>query len=503
MQVNVRGGAAERVVADALVLGVFEGTTRLSGAAQAVDKATGGSIQKAIKSGDFTGKTGQLVGLYPTSARIARLLVVGLGEAKEFTPDRARQAAGRAITLARTMGLKSVASVVHGAGKGGLDPAEAAQAVVEGSILGNYVFGDYLTQDKDRKRQVKTLTLIEADRSKVVAVTKGARKGQTLAESVCLTRDLASTPSQDMTPADLAAAAREIAGSSSQLKATIHGPDDLKRMKMGALLGVGRGSAQPPRFIVLDYKPKGRVRKTVVIAGKGITFDTGGISLKPADGMEKMKYDMSGGAAVLGAMHALGKLRPSGVRVVGLVAAAENMPGGRAVKPGDVLTASNGMTIEVNNTDAEGRLVLADALSYAHRLKPDAVLDLATLTGAVVIALGSQCGGIMGNDEALLEFVRESGERTGERLWPLPTWPEYKELLRSDVADMKNSAGREAGTIAGAMFLGQFANGYKWCHLDIAGVAWNDRDKPYAPKGSAGFGVRLLVDFVERMAARK
>jgi len=504
MQVSVRAGAAERVVADAIVLGLFEGTKRLAGNAQAIDKSTGGAIARAIKSGDFTGKNGQLIGLYPSSGKIQRVFVVGLGDPRDLSAERVRQAAGRGITQGRLMGLKHVATLLHGTGtgKGQLDVAASAQAIVEGSILGNYVFGTYLTQDKDRKRQVRQLTVV-CESAQLAAATKGAKKGEIVAESVCLTRDLASTPSQDMTPADLGTAAKAIAATSPLLKATIHGPDDLKRMKMGALLGVGRGSAQPPRFIVVDYRPKGPIRKTIAIAGKGITFDTGGISLKPADGMEKMKYDMSGGAAVLGAMHALGKLKPAGIRVVGLVAAAENMPGGRAVKPGDVVTAANGMTIEINNTDAEGRLVLADALSYAHRLKPDAVLDLATLTGAVVIALGSQCGGIMGNDPDLTTFVIESGERTGERLWALPTWPEYKELLRSDVADMRNSAGREAGTIAGAMFLGQFANGYKWCHLDIAGVAWNDRDKPYSPKGSAGFGVRLLVDFVERMAAAK
>jgi leucyl aminopeptidase len=500
MQILVRRGAAERTDADALVLGIFEGTSRLSGAAQAVDQAAGGAIKDLLKSGDFAGKSGQCVVLYPTKGKTTRLIVVGLGTPKDVTLDRVRQAAGRAITQARGMGLGSVATVVHGAGKGGLDPAAAAQAVVEGSILGNYVFGAYLTQDKDRKRQVKKLTVVEADAAALAAVTKGAKRGAIVAESACLTRDLASHPSQDMTPADMGKAAKEIAAGSPNLRASVFGPEELKRMKMGALLGVGRGSAQPPRFIVIDYKPAGRIKKTIVFAGKGITFDTGGISLKPADGMEKMKYDMSGGAAVMGALHALGQLKPKGVRVIGLVSAAENMPGGRAVKPGDVLTASNGMTIEVNNTDAEGRLVLADALAYAHRFKPDAVLDLATLTGAVVIALGSQCGGLMGNDEGLLAKVKESGERTGERMWILPTWPEYKELLRSDVADMKNSAGREAGTIAGAMFLAQFAEGYKWCHLDIAGVAWNDRDKPYAPKGSAGFGVRLLVDFAERMA---
>jgi len=500
MQIFVRGGAAERVEADALVIGVFDGTARLAGAAQAVDKAAGGAVKELLKSGDFTGKNGQIVVLYPTAGKLKRVIVVGLGPEKDLTLERVRQVSGRAISQARVMGLAHVATVVHGAGKGGLDPAGAAQAVVEGSVLGNYVFSNYLTVDKDRKRTVHKLTVVELDRARLAAVTKGAKRGGTVAAAVCVTRDLASHPSQDMTPADMGKAAKDIAATSPNLKATVFGPDELKRMKMGALLGVGRGSAQPPRFIVVDYKPNGRIKKTIVFAGKGITFDTGGISLKPAEGMEKMKYDMSGGAAVLGALHALGQLKPKGVRVVGLVAAAENMPGGRALKPGDVLTASNGMTIEVNNTDAEGRLVLADALSYAHRLKPDAVLDLATLTGAVVIALGSQCGGLMGNDEGLLQQVRESGERTGERMWILPTWPEYKELLRSDVADMKNSAGREAGTIAGAMFLSQFAQGYKWCHLDIAGVAWNDRDKPYGPKGSAGFGVRLLVDFAEKMA---
>ena len=500
MQIAVRGGAAERVVADALVLGILEGTTRLSGAAQAADKAAGGAIKEVLKSGDFTGKAGQVVVVYPTRGKLDRLVLVGLGAEKGLDLERVRQAAGHAVTRARAMGVKTLATVVHGAGKGGLDPAEAAQAVVEGSILGNYVFGQYWTQDKERKRQVQSLVVVEADATRVAAVTKGAKKGQALAESACVARDLSSHPGQDMTPADLAAAARTIAGSSPLLKATIFGPAELARMKMGALLGVGRGSAQPPRLIMVEYKPKGRVKKTICIVGKGITFDTGGISLKPADSMEKMKYDMSGGATVLGTMQALAKTKPDGVRVIGLVAAAENMPGGRALKPGDVVRASNGMTIEVNNTDAEGRLVLSDALSYAHRFKPDAVIDLATLTGAVVIALGSQCGAILGNDQGLVDDVLESGRRTGERLWQLPTWPEYNDLLRSDIADMKNSAGREAGTIAGAMFLAQFANGYKWVHLDIAGVAWNDRDKAYAPRGAVGFGVRLLSDYIERAA---
>ncbi len=501
MQISVRGGSAEGVHADALVIGLLEGTRRATGAAGAVDEASDRAISEFLRTGDFTGKSGQVAVLYPKAGRPARLILVGLGVAKEISVERVRQAAGIAITRARGMGLKSVATFVHELGHRGLKPGDLAQAVVEGSILGNYVFAAYLTQDHERKRQVESLVLVGAEARSKAAISKGATRGRIVAESVCLTRDLASQPGQDMTPADLAAAARTVAGRSPAVRATVFGLEDLKRMKMGALLGVGRGSAQPPRLIMLDYKPKGRVRKTVCLVGKGITFDSGGISLKPAEGMEKMKYDMSGGAAVIGAMDALGKLRPQGIRVIGLVCAAENMPGGRALKPGDVVRASNGMTIEVNNTDAEGRLVLSDGLVYAHRFKPDAVLDIATLTGAVVIALGGHCSGIMGNDQKLVDLVVESGERTGERLWQLPAWSEYNDLLKSDVADMKNSAGREAGTIAGAMFLSKFANGYKWCHIDIAGTAWNDRDKPYAPRGSAGVGVRLLVDFVERMAA--
>ncbi|MGH7725510.1 MAG: leucyl aminopeptidase [Candidatus Eiseniibacteriota bacterium] len=503
MQITIRGASAEGVRADALAVGLFEGAKRPATAAGVLDEAASQAIAEVLKTGDFTGKNGQVAVLYPTGGHPSRLLLIGLGPDRELSAERVRQAAGHAITRARSMGFTTLATLVHGLGHRKLKPAEAAAALVEGSILGNYVFSAYLTQDKERKRQVESLVIVGVDAKSKPAVTKGAGRGRIVAEGVCLTRDLASRPGQDMTPADLATSAREVAGRSPAVRATIFGPDELKRMKMGALLGVGRGSANPPRLIMLDYKPKGAVRKTVCLIGKGITFDTGGISLKPAEGMEKMKYDMSGGAAVIGALDVLGRLKPAGIRVIGLVCAAENMPGGRAVKPGDVLRASNGMTIEVNNTDAEGRLVLSDGLSYAHRFKPDAVLDIATLTGAVVIALGGHCSGIMGNDQKLVDFVMESGERTGERLWQLPTWPEYNDLLKSDVADMKNSAGREAGTIAGGMFLQKFANGYKWCHLDIAGTAWNDRDKPYAPRGSAGVGVRLFVDFVERMAVTK
>ena len=501
MDITVRGGAADGARVEALVVGVYEGDKRPTGEAARVDRASGGAISKVIQRGDLSGKPGQTAVLYPTRGKAERILVVGLGKANDLTADRVRQAAGRAVRQARGLGVKNLVSTLHGLGQNGLGIAPIAQAIAEGSVLGNYSFDRYHTQDKERRKQVRALTLLATSRDDVSEARDAVRRGRIVAEAACLARDLASHPGQDMTPTDLARAARNVAAGSDRVRATVLGPAEIKRERMGALLGVARGSVEPPRFIVLDYKPKGAVRKTVCLVGKGITFDSGGVSLKPAENMEKMKYDMSGGAAVLGALQAVGALEPEGIRVIGLVSAAENMPGGRALKPGDILTASNGMTIEVNNTDAEGRLVLSDALTYARRFEPDAVVDLATLTGAVVIALGSQASGIMGNDQELIDSLIESGERTGERLWQLPLWPEYSDLIKSEVADMKNSAGREAGTIAGAVFLSKFASGYKWAHLDIAGTAWNDRDKPYAPKGSVGVGVRLLVDFVERMAA--
>jgi leucyl aminopeptidase len=498
MNVTIRREAVERLATEALVLGIFEGTRRLTGAARAVDRAAGGALAVCLDRGDFTGKKEQVAVVYPRGrARAKRVLLVGLGPEKELTPERLRQAGGRAVAKARELGVKELASVVHGAGKGGLDPAEAAHALVEGLLLGNYVYDRYRTRNKDRNRPVRAFVIVEADEDKLAAVKRGVQRGRAHAEGVAFARDLCNAPSLDMTPRHVAEQALTLHAEDAGVTVAVLDENEIRKLKMGSFLGVAKGSKQPPRFLVLEYKPADKPRATLCLVGKGVTFDTGGISLKPADGMEKMKYDMSGGAAVLGAFHALRRLRPPAVRVVGLVPLTENMPGGDAIKPGDVLTASNGMTIEVVNTDAEGRLILADALVYARRYKPDAVVDLATLTGAVVIALGSHAIGALGNDARLLARVRESGERSGERTWELPMWSEYNELLKSDVADIKNAGIREAGTIQGAKFLEPFIEGFPWVHLDIAGTAWNDKDKPAAPKGSVGVGVRLLLDLVE------
>jgi leucyl aminopeptidase len=498
MQLQFRNDPIERIQAGAIVLGILEGTKRPSGAARAVDRAAGGVISACLSNGDFSGKREQAIVLYPKGrARAKRIVLVGLGSEKDLTVERVRQAAGRAMMKARELGVGDVATVVHGGGAGGIDVAACAQAVVEGSMLANYSYDRYRTRDKSKSKLVKTLVIAEADVKKMAEVKRGAARGKAGAEAVTFVRDLCNTPSLDMTPRQVAESALTLADKEAKITVKSLDENECKKLKMGSFLGVAKGSDEPPRLLVLEYVPEGKPTGTVCLVGKGITFDTGGISLKPAEGMEKMKYDMSGAAAVLGVFHALKRVRPS-VRVIGLAPMTENMPGGHAIKPGDVLIAMNGITIEVNNTDAEGRLVLADGIAYAKRFyKPDAIIDIATLTGAVVIALGGQASGVMGNDSALMNRVKAASDRSGERVWELPTWPEYNELIRSDIADQKNSGGREAGTIVGAMFLAPFAENTPWVHMDIAGTAWNDKDKPYAPKGSSGVAVRLLLDLLE------
>ncbi len=497
MQITVQSGALEKSAADAVVVALFQDVRRPTGAAAAVDAVSGHALRDFLATGDFTGKKHQVAVLYPKSkTRFRRILLVGLGPEGELTLDGVRQAVGRAVGAARSLEVDALATAVVGAGRGGLEAREAAQAVAEGLILANYGYERYRTRADDKRHALRKALVVESDRAKLAAVRRGVERGRAGAEAACFTRDLCNSPSLDLTPRAFAQRARQLANARAGVRVQVFDEARIRALKMGCLLGVAKGSDEPPRFLVFDYRPKGRPKATLCLVGKGITFDTGGISLKPAEGMDRMKYDMSGAAAVAGVFHALSHTRPA-VRVIGLTPMTENMPGGHAIKPGDVLTAMNGVTVEVNNTDAEGRLVLADGLSYAQRFQPDVIIDLATLTGACVIALGAHASGLMGNDERLIERIRAAGDRTGERAWPLPTWPAYKDLLKSEVADIKNSAGREAGTIAGAMFLENFVNGKPWAHLDIAGTAWAEKERPYVPKGSVGYGVRLLLDLIE------
>jgi leucyl aminopeptidase len=372
-----------------------------------------------------------------------------------------------------------------------------AQALTEGALLGLYRYDKLREVPKhEQRKRIDAITLLIERGSERAAVKHAIEKGEVIAEAVSLTRDLITGPSNIVTPTYLANQARAIARQ-HRLACRVIPFSQLKRLGFGGIVGVAQGSAHPAQFIVLDYRPA-RAKATFALCGKGITFDTGGISIKPSAKMEQMKYDMSGAAAVLGIMQASARLRLP-YRVVGIIAATENMPSGTAQKPGDVVTTLSGKTIEVINTDAEGRLVLSDCLHYAKRYKPDCVVDLATLTGACIVALGAEAIGLMTKNERLAARINQAGKVTHERVWRLPLWDEYAEQLKSDIADIKNVTDTgQAGTVTAAKFLETFAEGLPWAHLDIAGTAWVDQDKPYIPKGAVGIGVRLLLELMER-----
>ena len=497
MNVELKRGDIRARRAGILVLGMLERGGELSGAARAVDRASRGAVTALLRQRDFTGRFLDSALLYPKGLGSARLLLVGLGSRAELTTSRVRQAAAHGARRGRELGAGTLATVALGAGAGGLELSAAARATAEGLVLGHYRFIPYKSNGGDRP--LTSAVILEQDQERAREMAEAVRAGVAAAEGTCFARDLANTPGQDLTPEMLAERARDLARATGA-RVEVLGVPQLERLGMGALLAVGRGSIHPPRLIVLERGPapkRGQQVPTVVVVGKGVTFDTGGISLKPRENMHKMKYDMSGAAAVLGLFRAMPDF--PGLRVVGLVAAAENMPGGRAFKPGDIVRAMDGTTIEVTNTDAEGRLVLADALVYARRYQPEAVVDLATLTGAISIALGHRAAGLFGNDEDLVAELGAAASISGERLWPLPTWDEYLTEMRSPVADLVNSSGgREGGAILGAVFLKHFARSFRWAHLDIASTAWTEADRPHEPRGATGFGVRLLLEWLSR-----
>jgi leucyl aminopeptidase len=475
----------------ALVLGCFENgfdDPSIAG----FDRELGGCLAALSAEGEFTGKLNRTAMVH-TLGRVApdRLLLVGLGKKADLTRDRMRQAAGSAIKALREAGVQRFSSLLHRAAGGG----EWLSAEVEGLLLGGYRFDRYKTGN-DLPGDIEGVTLLCADEALVRAAEGSVREAEALCESVLLARELVDQPGNVATPSFLAERAVEAAGKYG-FDCRIMEREEMERCGMEALLAVAKGSCQPPRFIVLEYHGgREKVRPTVLV-GKGITFDSGGISLKPREGMEKMKNDMAGGAAVLGTITAAARLGLP-VNLVGLVPCAENLPGGRAYKPGDLVRAMSGKTVEIVNTDAEGRLILCDALHYAQRYRPVALIDIATLTGACVVALGSFASGLMGNDEQLVRALKKAGETSGERLWELPLWDDYGELMKSDIADLKNAGGAMAGTISAGWFLKQFAGKAKWAHLDIAGTAWEEKGRPYLPKGATGVGVRLLVEYLQK-----
>jgi leucyl aminopeptidase len=459
-------------------------------------------VARILREGLFRGERGEALPLvYRRSGGYSTLVLLGLGEEKKLTAEVVRRAFG---ALARRLRRRRRAEVVLDLAApvsqkvlGKLGWEAGSRAAVEGWLLGSYVYDALKTSTRDRLASGRLAFQpggISRDQS--AAARRGARRGEQVAAGVNLARDLANMPGNKLYPQTLAARARTV-GRRSGVKCRVLGKRDLEREKMEAFLGVARGSARPPRLIVMEYRPPGATR-TLALVGKAVTFDSGGISVKPAKGMEDMKFDMAGGAAVLGAMQVIATARMC-LNVVGIIPAAENLMSGSATRPGDVLRSASGKTIEVISTDAEGRLLLADGLHYARRFKPDAVVDLATLTGACVVALGSAMTGLITNDRALGRKVLRAGELAGEPVWELPLAEEFFDSVKSQVADLKNACGREAGASTAGAFLAHFVEGVPWAHLDIAGTGWTRRKSGYSSAGATGVGVRLLTELAAGM----
>ena len=454
-----------------------------------VDKQTGGAIGRVQAAGDFAGKKDETALLYPPGPAF-RVLLVGLGKPEEVDRAVVRRAAAVAAKRARSLGVPRAAFHLSAEARGKIDPAAAGQMIAEGLAQGAWQYNDMKKPAEEKKPPLERFDVLAHDGP--AELIQGHRRGEAIGAGQTFARGLQVLPGNVATPTYIANDARELAQRHG-FEVTILDKAAIARERMGALLCVAQGSAEEPRFIAMQYK--GADQPPLVLIGKGVTFDTGGISIKPAQNMEDMKYDMSGAAAVLGTFEMLGRLKPR-VHVVGLIPSTENMPSGTAIKPGDVVTSHFGKTIEVINTDAEGRLILVDALSYARRYNPAAVVDIATLTGAIVVALGHTASGLMGSDDDLVGEIRDAGERADERVWPLPLWDEYRDLMKSDIADLKNSGGRPAGSISAGWFLREFVDGFPWAHLDIAGTAYTDRDEVTRVKGPTGVGVRLFSEFV-------
>lgn len=496
MKINIEQGSIQASAADTIIVNLFDDVTIPGGATGAIDAALAGAVSELIANGDISGKAGEVGVIYPRGAISAkRVLVVGLGKRDGFDVEGVRKAAAIAIKRARDLNAKYVATIVHGAGVAGLPTAAAAQATAEASLLALYQF-DADKQQKEAPKTIETLTIVEFDAAKLAEIETGVKVATAVAGGATLARDLVNMPPNVATPTKLAETARSIANDHN-LKLTVGGRSWASRRKMGAFLAVAKGAGEKPKFIVLEHNGKREDLETIVLVGKGVTFDTGGISIKPSANMGLMKSDMGGAAAVLGAMKTVALLDLP-LRVIGITPATENMPDAEAYRPADVIKASNGKTIEIISTDAEGRMILADALVYAEQYQPTAVIDLATLTGSCVIALGGGiAGGLFSTDDGLRDRLVSAGQTTQERLWPLPLWDDYKQALKSDVADMKNGGGRYGGVGTSAIFLKEFTN-YTWAHLDIAGMAYGEKPSAYTPSGATGFGVRLLVEFLRQ-----
>jgi len=498
MEIKAIVGDITKIKTDAIIVNFFEGMESLDGDIATVDKALDGAISGLIGQGEIKGKLNEItvvhsLGKLPT----ARVVVTGLGKQAELSTNKIRGAVAETCRWLRRKDIANVATIAQGAGINNISFEDSAQTIAEGALLGLYAFRKHITKEDDKIGEIKQLLIVGSDEAKL-PLEKGSEKGRILAEATNLARDMANEPANYMTPSHMAETAMKLAKSHG-LEVSVLEREQMSELGMGALSGVAQGSRQPPKFIVLQYKGKDAPEIDVALVGKGITFDSGGISIKPSEKLEEMKGDKAGGAAVIAAIAAIAQLKPK-TNVMAIIPATENLPDGNALKPGDVLTAMNGKTIEIISTDAEGRLILADALSYAKKQGAKLMIDVATLTGACRVALGDICTGAFGNNQDLVNKVITAGTEAGELIWQMPMYDEYQEQNKSDVADIKNVGGRLGGAITAAKFLAEFTNDTPWVHLDIAGTSLSDKERAYQVKGATGVPVRTLVNLVLSLA---
>lgn len=487
---------------DILAVGLFSDAKELDKLNKELDSKLNGAINQLMELGDFKGKDGTNTIVYGNDKTGAkRILLIGLGEKKKATLDTIRNAAANAAKMSVELKAKTMSLALHKAFGGQFDLSAMGQACGEGTYFGSYRYDEFITENENGRLGSLKVELIDSDSAKLKKLKKGLASGIAIGKAQSYARTLANRPANVVTPVEVAAAAKEIARGSKRLSCTVFDEKQMAAKGMGGVLAVGSGSQNKPRFIILKYTPPGKAAgtlPTVALVGKAITFDSGGISIKPSANMDEMKLDKSGGMAVLGAMKALAELAPP-VNVYGIVPSAENMPSGTSYRPGDIINTFSGKTVEVQNTDAEGRMILCDGISYAVKQKCDIIIDIATLTGACVVALGKYMAGLMGNDDGLIKDLQKASEASGEKVWPMPSGEEYAKEMKSKIADLKNIGSRWGGACTAAAFLRQFAGDTKWAHLDIAGV-WNfDKATEFTSEGASAFGVRLLTTYVIRL----
>ena len=498
MEIKVVIGDIAQTEASAIIVNFFEDMEHLDDDTANIDKALNGAISELISQGEIKGKLNEITVIHSLGKLpAARVVVVGLGKQPELSQDKVRGAMAETCRLLRQKGSESIATIAQGAGMAGISVEGTAQAITEGALLGLYCFRRHITKEAEHG-EIRELTVVGANKTELPGLELGSDRGRVLAEATNLARDMVNEPANYMTPAVMAEQAKRLAESYG-LELSVLERAEMQELGMGALLGVAQGSREPPKFIVLHYRGRNTTETEVALVGKGITFDSGGISIKLSEKMGEMKGDMAGGAAVMSAMSAIAQLKLK-INLMAVIPATENLPDGNALKPGDILTAMGGKTIEIISTDAEGRLILADALGYVKKLGVKFIVDVATLTGACRVALGDVCTGAFGNNQELIDKVIAAGAEAGELTWQMPMFEQYKEQNKSDVADIKNTGGKYGGAITAAQFLAEFVGDTPWVHLDIAGTSLSDKEQNYLVKGATGVPVRTLVNLVLSLA---